>query len=153
MILLNLDNFDTKNVYFGNLMKNNIINEGSFRHINYSTQHFSLNTIYIRLSLKMNFIFDSKLKIFFKKKDNEETINKIRLMEEDILKSINKINQLKITKYLENEMIVIHSIPPEDFFLILKISGVWETENQCGLTFKFIIHPLKNKKGLSNSII
>jgi hypothetical protein len=153
MILLNLDNFDTKNVYFGNLMKNNIINDGSFRHINYSTQYFSLNTIYIRLPLKMNFIFDNKLKIFFKKKDNEETINKIRLMEEEILKSIDKTNQLKITKYLENEMIVIHSPPPQDFFIILKISGLWETETQCGLTFKFIIHPLKSSTILSNSML
>lgn len=153
MILLNLDNFETNNVYFGNLLKNNIITEGSFRHINYSTKFFSLNTIYIRIPLKMSFVFDNKLKIFFKKKDNEEIINKIRTIEQEILKSTSKNIQLKITKYLENEMIIIHSPPPDDFFLILKISGLWETETQCGLTFKFIIHPLKNNTTLSNLIL
>lgn len=150
MLILNLDNFDIQNIYFGNLLKNNIINEGSFRHINYSTKYFSLNTIYLRLSLKMSYVFDNKLRIFFKKKDNEKIINTIKYIEEEILKSINKKIQLKISKYLENEMIVLHSIPPSNFFLILKISGLWETENQCGLTFKFIIHPLKNEPTLSS---
>jgi len=153
MIILNIDNFDTQNVCFGNLMKNNIINDGNFSHVIYSTNHFTLNTIYLKIPLIMRYVVDSKVKIFFSKKDNEEVINKIKYFEEEILKPFNKINQFKITKYLENETIVVHSNVENDFFIILKISGLWETTTQCGLTFKFIIHPLKNKPTLSNSIL
>jgi len=150
MLVLNLDNFDTQNIYFGNPLKNNIINNGKFYHINYSTNYFSLNTIYLNLPLKMNATYNNKMKITFKKKENEIIMNKIKCIEEEILFPIKKTNQFKITQYLENELIIIHSKPVADFNLILKISGLWETEEQCGLTFKFIIHPLKNEPAQLN---
>lgn len=146
MLVLTLDNFDTQNIYFGSPLKNTIINNGRFYHINYSTKHFSLNTIYLKLPLKMSSVYNNnKMKITFKKKENEFIMDNIKSIEEEILKPIKKSNQFKITQYLENEAIIIHSKPVIDFILILKISGLWETEDQCGLTFKFIIHPLKNK--------
>jgi hypothetical protein len=152
MLLLTLDAFDSDKVFLGNSLKNNIIHNGSFSHINYSTNYFSLNTIYIDLPFKMKLSHsNNKVKIAFKKKENDVYISKIKCIEEDILKIINKPAQYKISQYLENENIIIHSKPIDNFTLILKISGIWETEDYCGLTFKFIIHPLKNKLNLSYS--
>jgi hypothetical protein len=142
MIVLTIDNFNIQNVYFGNMIKNNIIHEGKFSHINYSTNYFSLNTIYLNIPLQMKSIYSNgKTKIFFKKKDNENIINKLKIIEEKLLMHMNTQNQYKINQYLENEIIVVHSEETSDFSLILKISGIWETNNQCGLSFKFIIHP------------
>jgi hypothetical protein len=146
MMVLTIDNFDIHNVYFGNTTKNNVISEGRFSHINYSTHYFSLNAIYLSIPLKMKSINShGKTKIFFKKKENEAIINKLKLIEEKLLENMSTKTQLKINQYLENEIIVVYSKEKPNFSIILKISGIWETEEQCGLSFKFIIHPLKNE--------
>lgn len=145
MMILTLDNFDVQRVYFGNTTKNNIISDGIFSHINYSTNYFSLNTVYLNIPLKMKTInSNGKTKIFFKKNENEIIINKLKLIEEKLLQDMSKKSQLKINQYLENEIIVVYSKEKVNFSIILKISGLWETDEQCGLSFKFIIHPLKN---------
>ena len=145
MMILTVDNFDINNVYFGNTTKNNIISEGKFSHINYSTNYFSLNAVYINIPLKMKSVNNyGKTKIFFEKKENEVIINKLKVIEETLLKNMSSKMQLKINQYLENEIIVIYSKEKTNFSIILKISGIWETKEHCGLSFKFIIHPLKN---------
>jgi len=144
MIVLTLDNFESQNIHFGPPLKNNIINNGSFSHINYSTHYFSLNTIYIQIPLKLEHVLQTnKMKLFFKKNNNQEIINKLKILEHDILETKTKTKQYKINLFLENENI-IHAEYAENFIILLKISGLWETDQHCGLSFKFIIHPLKN---------
>jgi hypothetical protein len=144
MIVLTLDNFESQNIHFGPPLKNNIINNGSFSHINYSTHYFSLNTIYIQIPLKLEHVLQTnKMKLFFKKNNNQEIINKLKILEHDILETKTKTKQYKINSFLENENI-IHAEYAKNFIILLKISGLWETDQQCGLSFKFIIHPLKN---------
>jgi hypothetical protein len=71
-----------------------------------------------------------------------EIIEKIKVIEENLLKKIeiyNKIPQFKIYDQLINGNIKIFcetfSKSNNDF--ILKISGIWETQTSYGLTYKF----------------
>ena len=79
---------------------------------------------------------------------NEELIEKIKIIEENLLKKIeinNKIPQFKIFEQLNNGNIKFFcdSFSKSNNSFILKISGIWETHTNYGLTYKFtkINHP------------
>ena len=134
MLILQLDDVNIEYVYFGNSVKNTILSNSCFRHINYSTHYFSLNTIYIKIPL-VGYIKYSKF--FFKREENEKIIHKIQEIENSILDMSDKIKQYNITHFLNGES--ISNI--ENSYILLKISGIWETPTHCGLTFKFIHLP------------
>ena len=72
-----------------------------------------------------------------------DTINSIKIIEEEILKkyeSSNKIPQYKINEQLRNGNLKIFTDigNKSSCSFILKISGIWETEEKYGLTYKFI---------------
>jgi hypothetical protein len=70
-------------------------------------------------------------------------IDDIKCIEEDLLQRVNitnKIPQFKICEQLKNGNIKLflengENLTNGDF--MLKISGVWETDTQYGLTYKF----------------
>jgi hypothetical protein len=67
----------------------------------------------------------------------------IKVIEEDILKKYeirDKVAQFKIYEQLKNGNIKIFSdvINRSSCSFILKISGIWETHLNYGLTYKFI---------------
>ena len=62
LISLNIDDVNTDNVLLGNKVENTIIQNSLFYRINYSTEYFSMNGIYIYFSLK-----NVKTKIFYNK--------------------------------------------------------------------------------------
>jgi hypothetical protein len=112
MILLQQEDINSEFIYFGNPIRNNIIKDGYFRHINYSTHSFSLNTIYINIE-----------------RLTHDFIEKIAQLEDEILTPIHKIKQLNLQQYLLDVKVNHH---------LLKISGLWETSTHCGLSFKFL---------------
>jgi len=85
----------------------------------------------------------NKYKCNFNVLNHKKTIDKIKNIEENILniyRPAGKIKQLKIFEQLQNGNVKIFneidSKINNDF--ILKISGIWETPLNYGLTFKFI---------------
>jgi len=76
-------------------------------------------------------------------------VESIKVIEENLLKSVNiknKIPQFKIYEQLKNGNIKIFSENIEKInngLFMLKISGIWETEFHYGITYKFakINHP------------
>jgi hypothetical protein len=70
-------------------------------------------------------------------------IDKIRTIEEGILRKINirgKIPQYKIFDQVRNGNIKIFSdnVEKNNNMFLLKIAGIWETDYNYGLTYKFI---------------
>jgi hypothetical protein len=144
-IVKRIDQYDENNIYFCEPIKNNIMNEGTFIRILYSTNNIVLNGIYLLIIL--NDIscekYYNKYKCNFNITAHKDMIDSLKMIEEDILKKIeikNKIPQLKIHEQLKNGNIkLFHEINnkvPSSF--ILKISGIWETYLNYGLTYKFI---------------
>jgi len=146
-IVKRLDQYREYNIYFCEPIKNNVMNEGNFIRILYSNSIFILNGIYLVFVLNINSIerYYNKYKCNFDLSLHRDMIDKIKQIEEGLLKKIiikNKIPQFKISDQLKNGNIKIFSDNIENIEnncnFLLKISGIWETETNYGVTYKFI---------------
>ena len=144
-IVKTIEQYDENNIYFCEPIKNNIMNEGSFIRILYSTNKFVMNGIYIYVNLNDISIekFYNKYKCNFNASFNKDLINKLKIIEENILKKLtisNKTPQYKIYDQLKIGYIKVFCENNFKFNsqFILKISGIWETSLNYGLTYKFI---------------
>ena len=144
-IVKTIDQYNEEFVYFCEPIKNNIMNDGNFIRIIYSTQLFILNGIYIIININHTNIdkYYNKFKCSFDVNQHKELIKNILLIEEGLLKKVyinNKLPQCKIYEQLKNGSIKIFSDSFEKINnkFLLKISGIWETETEYGLTYKFL---------------
>lgn len=129
MIAENIDNIQYYNIFISESNKNN----NNFIKIFYSNNIFFLNSIYINLNI-VN-IKLSNNKIIF---DSLYNFEKIKNLELFILNNVN-INKepiLKLSNLLDNKILKFG----EELFnyYILKISGIWETNENYGITFKIL---------------
>ena len=144
-IVKNIDQYTEDYVYFCDPIKNNIMNEGNFIRILYSTPLFILNGIYINININHTSVdkYYNKFKCTFDINYHKDILDKIRTIEEGLLKKINingKIPQYKIYEQLRNGNIKVFSESYDKINtnFLLKIAGIWETETDYGLTYKFI---------------
>lgn len=146
-IVKNIEQYNQDYVYFLEPIKNNIIDNGRFIRIIYSTSLFSLNGIYISLFINDILIekYYNKYKCIFDINQYDSLIDKIRFFEEGLINKIGingKIPRFKIYEQLKNGNIKVFSDKPNigvSKHFLLKISGVWETITEYGLTYKFLI--------------
>lgn len=139
-----IEQYNNKNIFFCEPIKNNIMNDGNFIRILYSNDNMVLNGIY--LFINFNDIicerYYNKFKCSFSISNHKEIIDNLKIIEEDILKKYktNKSPLYKIYEQIKCGYIKIFndvSNKPNCSF-ILKISGIWETLHNYGLTYKFI---------------
>lgn len=143
-IVNKIDDIDSNNLFFGKNSSNNIIPEGSFIRLIYSTPLYTLNSLLIDISLKEIKIdkFYKKYRCGFDTKNNNEIINKIIYIEQELLNKANlqkkKIYSLK--QQLETGAIKIFTDNYTNIkqHIILKISGIWESDIDYGITYKFM---------------
>jgi hypothetical protein len=142
-LVKSINQYNEDNIYFCEPIKNNVMNEGKFIRILYSTHNLVLNGIY--LLVHINDItcdkYYNKYKCNFNTLHNKDIIDNIKTIEENILRKIEikKIPQLKIYEQLKNGNIKLFNEVNKSFCsFILKISGIWETQFNYGLTYKFI---------------
>lgn len=151
-VILNTEQYKHNSIFFCEPIKNNIMSDGNFIRIIYSSSLFTLNGIYIKLPIHITHIekYYNKYKYNFDKGIYSNLIEYIRLIEEDILKKVNisKLPQYKIVEQLNTGHLkiitdIVDATNIENNNLLLKISGVWETDTEYGITYKFvnIIHP------------
>jgi hypothetical protein len=121
------------------------MNDGNFIRIIYSTHNLTLNGIYLLLTL--NDIscekYYTKYRCNFNVLNHKDIIDNLKIIEEDLLKKCeikDKIPQFKINEQLKNgNLKVFTDIGNKSLCtFILKISGIWETQYNYGLTYKFI---------------
>jgi hypothetical protein len=145
-IVKNLEQYDENCIYFCEPIKNNVMNDGLFVRILYSTPLFVINGVNLLIILNDISIekYYNKYKCSFNAVNHGNIIEKIKLIEENLLKHSgikNKIPQLKIYEQLKNGNIKIFSENIEKInngLFMLKISGIWETEFHYGITYKFV---------------
>ena len=147
-----IDNYKEDYVYFNEPIYNTIINvpNSKFIRILYSTKEVVLNGIYIYIPLNdiiMEKYYNKYKCIFSVNFNNKEIIDKIKLLEYNLLKKYkhlcnNKIPQYKICEQLRTGYIkIFNNINSKQncHNFLLKISGIWETNNEYGITFKFSV--------------
>jgi hypothetical protein len=144
-IVKRIDQYDEKNLFFYEPIKNNIMNEGNFIRILYSSSDFTLNGIYLMVTLHDITCekYYLKYRCTFNVSIQKDIIDHLKIIEEDILKKCDikdKTPQFKIYEQLKNGNIKIFSDIGNkgSASFILKISGIWETQLNYGLTYKFI---------------
>lgn len=143
LILEKPENINPKNVLLCEKVINTIIQNSYFYRINYSTEDYSTNGIFVYLELKnvKPKIFYNKIKYDFSIKENKPNLQKIVDLEKNILSCFEYLNKNKKHSIREqidqgNFKIFNDKILKNNF--ILKMSGIWENETEYGLTYKFI---------------
>ena len=148
-VILNETNFNIDNVYFVENVKNNVKSNSYFSRIIYSTDFFSLKNIYLPINIQDMSFKDQYLKTTIYFNEEKSNLDYLYYLEEAILnkyieyKTYNKPgckifpsysikNQCKLNfiKVFKNNNTNL------DFFI--KISGIWQTSDTIGITFKFV---------------
>jgi len=139
-----VEQYDNNNLFFCEPIKNNIMTDGNFIRIIYSSESITLNGVYILINL-YDIICEkyyNKYKCLFNTVTHRDMINSIKIIEEEILKkySSSKSPSYKIYEQVKSGYIKLFSdvTNRQNNSFILKISGIWETQNNYGLTYKFI---------------
>lgn len=152
-VILDVYGFQLNNIIFLE-SKRNMIMDGTFAKIIYSNQYFSLNSIYFDFTIEILSIEKQMNKFIMKYNPNSyanntliQELSKIEYRIIEYYKQINEINKrtncilnkqlltgnLKI--YKDYNLSKINKNPPQ---YIIKISGIWENNNEIGITYKII---------------
>lgn len=147
-IIIEKYDFNKDFVFFQNPVKNIIMQDGNFTRIIYSNSLFVLNSIILTINLHIVHIekYFNKYKYFFdcKNENTRREIEKMSLIEKQILDRMQfpgKTPAYRIYQQLSygNIKFYTESLPyNEEQKIYIKLSGVWETENEYGISFKFI---------------
>lgn len=140
-----IDQYNPNYVYFGEAITNNIMNDGKFIRIIYSTPLCILNGIYININININYVekYYNKFKCVFDTNYYKNIVDKLRIIEECLLTKVNingKRPQYKMNEHLKTGNIKVFTDTLDNISnsFLLKIAGIWETEFEYGITYKFI---------------
>lgn len=146
MILLQLNQFNLPGISFLE-KKVNMIMDGFFTKLLYSDDCMTMNGIYIELPITfISTIFYPKNILQFDTISNKEWIHKLSTIEKHIIQyymffySISNKNAIYSLKHqIQNGSIKYYkdSIYSGSLYYI-KISGIWETSTDVGITYKII---------------
>tara|TARA_B100001758_G_C18356580_1_gene583074 strand:+ start:296 stop:772 length:477 start_codon:yes stop_codon:yes gene_type:complete len=150
-IIINTQSFNTHNAYWLDT-KPNIIMDGNFTKINYINEIFTMNGIFLTFPIQVSSIdiIDNKKQMKFNTANyaNASLIKEFVRIEHRLLdnymqtKQINHKKNYLLAKQLYSGIMKIYkeNIQNETNMrtiqYVIKISGIWETTNECGLTYK-----------------
>jgi hypothetical protein len=150
----NIDDIDYNKIFFYKPVINKIIHYNYFYKLIYDINIFTLNTLIIHIDIDSYELIEENGKFRAHVKINQSFIEKIKLLEEHILKNISKKQHvLSCYKFLVfNKNNYMFDKYPEKIKLALRISGLWETETSIGLTTKIYVndYPSTNPNYLNN---
>ena len=135
------------NIFYTEKVKNTVMDNSNFSRILYSNELFTLNGIFIKFTFTLKSIEKvfNKYKCSFDNKniDNQHIVSTLKNIETHILNRYNFVNKLpvyRITEQLNNNYLKVFNEQPHNNNneFILKVYGIWETEYEYGVTYKFI---------------
>jgi hypothetical protein len=153
MICENLEDLNYEYIIINEPIKNSAVQYNYFYKLLYSTHIVSLTSIFVIFELN-NLYFDNDKIKFDKSALNNSVFNKLIELEEHVLNLVrdSKNKLFKIRELYENQYFKyalsddnenlnnynhVNEINNNKTFII-KISGIWESKESIGLTFKFI---------------
>jgi hypothetical protein len=153
MICENLEDLNYEYIIINEPIKNSAVQYNYFYKLLYSTPIVSLTSIFVIFELNNLYFENDKIK-FDKSALNNSVFNKLIELEEHVLNLVrdSKIKLFKLKELYENQYFK-YSLSDDNENLnnynhlndiynnktfIIKISGIWESKESIGLTFKFI---------------
>lgn len=155
MICENLKTIDYDAIIINEPIKNSVLQYNYFYKLLYSTNIVVLTSIFTLFELN-NVIIENDKALFNKNTINDSVFNKLNHLEEYVLNLINtsKTKTYKFKELHENQYFkyslgddidkfdnykYVNLLDGKNSKFILKISGIWESKDNIGLTFKIII--------------
>ena len=153
-MFLCIDNktYKPNNIIFSQKIKNNVLSNGYFYKMYYSDKYYTSNGflfLFDLLDVSVENYFN-RIKCTFCKNKNKDILNFIKKLEQRIISDFNFTYNLKpvfrIDDQLRNEYIKIFSDIKiqkgklKKLNILLKISGIWTSDKECGLTFRFLVN-------------
>ena len=155
MICENLKTIDYDAIIINEPIKNSVLQYNYFYKLLYSTPIVVLTSIFVLFEVN-NIVLENDKALFNKNTINDSVFSKLIDLEEYILNLINnsKTKLYKFKELYENQYFKYSLCDDIDKFsnynyinpldgktnkFILKISGIWESKENIGLTFKIII--------------
>lgn len=153
-ISLDMNQYNEKNIMISEKTKNNIMSQGDFYRLYFSTSDLILNGLHITFELKNISIekYFNKIKCCFDNTIfNNNIVSNIKKIESSLLKKYEQINIKSIHRIEEQLRHQYIKIFDENYIsignyssikFVLKISGIWSSNNEYGLTFRFFLTPI-----------
>jgi hypothetical protein len=140
-LCLDIDNIYIKDVAFYKPIQNKIAHYKNFYKILYNIEMFTLNTLIIQVDIrdlqviKENNIYKVSFSI------DPVFLEKLKLFETKLLDNFNQITNKKIM-YSFNKFInkLIYNTTNPNTNIVLRISGIWESDTQIGITNKLTVN-------------
>ena len=149
-ISLTLDEYNKNNIFTTDSIRNTVIDNSSFIRIIYSTKDISLNGIILTTPFD-NFTINkyfNKWRCNYSVADNNDLIRRICDIEKGILRKVDieyKTPCYKIHEQLASSFVKIfleenaNNVILNNSQILLKISGIWVSEEEYGITYKFLL--------------
>jgi hypothetical protein len=137
-----LEQYQENNVVLGNREENYNNMYNYYIQLKYFEDFVSLNSLALILPIK-NMILLSMYKytkINFKANNNIELIKNIKTIEESLLMRVDKIPKLSLYSILLKGNIRVPLQECTNKIVILRIYGIWESHDYCGLKYKFMVY-------------
>ncbi len=140
-----INNLDVNNITICNPIANKFSNYDKFYKILYNTNGMTMNSIYLLVDIDNTHVIEEhkKYKLVFNIEDS--TIEKIKRLEISLLEKANQFLQKDIIlnchyNLLNNKYIYSpNTISKKNKKIYIRISGIWESNNQIGLTTKMTL--------------
>jgi len=145
-VVLDISQFNKDCVHFQEPVRNTVMDNSNFVRIIYSNSLFALNGVFVHFSLRnaRTERYFAKYKCTFDYGENKAVVAQLVGIEEEILRRAaipDKRRSFKIREQLQQGGIKLFANENDGQVgssFLLKISGIWETASEIGITFKFI---------------
>ena len=143
ILALNAYDVDKANVIIGDKVTNLVGDYNFFYKLCYSTGSYIMNGIFIKINLLdyKSKVYYNYIKIHYNIEKNRHLINTICEIENYILSNMTTCVKHNLYNELMHSAIKIQkkNYDNNEKHIILKITGIWENNNSCGLCYKFLI--------------
>ena len=152
-ISIDLQKINISNIYFSD-KKANVIMDGNFSKIIYSNECFTMNGLYILFPIELTSVEKFANKVFLKfnphNQHNTSIINEFAKLEYRILEYYKNMYKCKtklstfLSRQTQSGSMKLYrdynflDVKKRNAQYIIKISGVWETYDEVGLTYKLL---------------
>tara|TARA_Y100000389_G_C17467914_1_gene527421 strand:- start:972 stop:1409 length:438 start_codon:yes stop_codon:yes gene_type:complete len=139
-LTLEVDALDTNCIFLNNPTLNTVIPYSQFYKVSYSNEDLTLSGLYLTMecTLKAHDRYNHKYVLTLS--NQKDYLELLRTLEIKLLSGINAKMRPKLYDSIKSGTIRFTERVPRRIIrrLIIKISGVWQSKTECGLTYKFI---------------
>jgi len=149
-VVLDIADVDRRNLYYCEPVTNTVMDVSVFVRTGYTDELITMNGLYIHCPFRISKVdkYYQNYKFMFDYNQNMDLIDGLIKIERMIIQCHNVHNLIPVYK-LRDQLLSLHirvfenvecstnTLEPGDYNFTLKISGIWQNRDSCGLTFKF----------------